>query len=169
GMLQRLYLAQALLHSPEFLVLDEPTSNLDPKGILEVRKLIQRINREEGVTVLLSSHQLSEVEDLCNRVAIINRGRRIVESTVIELFQSEECRVEIQVERPEEALAFLRKLDWAKDAEAREGLISARIPRARRGELNGLLVRDGFVVHDFTERRPTLEDYFHQRIAEDAA
>ncbi len=169
GMTQRLYLAQALLSNPDFLVLDEPTSNLDPQGILDVRRLIQKLNREEGITVLLSSHQLSEVEDLCNRVAIINRGRKIVESTVAELFRSEECWIEIHADRPDDAFQYLQTVNWTKETTLNAGLIRTRAPRTRRGELNTLLVSRGFTISEFGERRPTLEDYFHQRIAEDAA
>lgn len=75
GMRQRLGLAQALLPAPQVVLLDEPTEGLDPEGIHEMRNLIQRLNRERGLTVLLSSHLLSEIEQLCDRVAILNRGQ----------------------------------------------------------------------------------------------
>ncbi|MEA3188829.1 MAG: type transport system ATP-binding protein, partial [Chthoniobacter sp.] len=75
GMRQRLGLAQALLPAPEVVLLDEPTEGLDPEGIHEMRHLIQRLNRERGLTVLLSSHLLSEIEQLCDRVAILNKGQ----------------------------------------------------------------------------------------------
>ncbi|MEA3206948.1 MAG: type transport system ATP-binding protein [Chthoniobacter sp.] len=77
GMRQRLGLAQALLPAPELVLLDEPTEGLDPEGIHEIRNLIQRLNRERGLTVLFSSHLLSEVEQLCDHVAILNQGRKI--------------------------------------------------------------------------------------------
>jgi ABC-2 type transport system ATP-binding protein len=85
GMRQRLALAQALCPAPELILLDEPTEGLDPEGIAEMREMIQRLNRERGLTVLLSSHLLSEVEQLCSRVAILNRGRKIFEGPWIEL------------------------------------------------------------------------------------
>ena len=75
GMRQRLALAQALLPRPELVLLDEPAEGLDPEGIHEMRQLILRLNREQGMTVLLSSHLLSEVEQLCDRIAILNQGR----------------------------------------------------------------------------------------------
>lgn len=77
GMRQRLGLAQALLPEPHVLLLDEPTNGLDPEGIAEMRALIQRLNRERGFTVLFCSHLLSEVEQLCDRVAILNKGSLI--------------------------------------------------------------------------------------------
>jgi ABC-2 type transport system ATP-binding protein len=77
GMRQRLGLAQALLPEPEIVLLDEPTNGLDPEGIAEMRALIQRLNRERGFTVLFCSHLLSEVEQLCDRVAILNKGNLI--------------------------------------------------------------------------------------------
>ena len=162
GMLQRLYIAQAMLGSPELLILDEPTSNLDPRGILEVRQLIQRLCHEEGRTVLLSSHQLSEVEGLCNRVAILHKGRRLVETQVAELFGADERWLEIEVDRPEKALELLRRIEWCSEVELRDGRVRARVPRARRAELNARLVGEGFAVAELVERQPRLEDYFHQ-------
>ncbi|MFY8215091.1 MAG: ABC transporter ATP-binding protein [Chthoniobacterales bacterium] len=77
GMRQRLALAQALLPNPEFIILDEPSEGLDPEGIQEMRNLILRLRDEHGLTVLLSSHLLSEVEQICSRVAILNQGRMV--------------------------------------------------------------------------------------------
>ena len=77
GMRQRLALAQALLPSPDLILLDEPAEGLDPEGIREMRELILRLNRERGLTVVLSSHLLGEVEQTCSRVAILNRGRLV--------------------------------------------------------------------------------------------
>src|SRR6185503_7924079 len=80
GMRQRLGIAQALLGRPAYVLLDEPTNGLDPEGMADVRALLARLVREEGVTVLVSSHQLHELAELCNRVAILQRGRRLVEA-----------------------------------------------------------------------------------------
>jgi ABC-type multidrug transport system ATPase subunit len=168
GMLQRLYLAQALLGAPDLLVLDEPTSNLDPRGILEVRQLIQKLCREEGRTVILSSHQLAEVEGLCNRVAILHRGRRLAETHVAHLFGADERWLEIELDRPEKALECLRRLPWCSEVEQREGKLRVRVPRARRAELNALLVGEGFAVSELVERQPRLEDYFHQITSDEA-
>ncbi len=77
GMRQRLALAQALLPDPQFILLDEPTEGLDPEGIQEMREMIRRLRDEHGLTVMLSSHLLSEVEQLCDRVAILHQGRMV--------------------------------------------------------------------------------------------
>ncbi len=85
GMRQRLGLAQALLGSPQYLLLDEPTNGLDPEGIHELRRLLIRLSEEEGMTILLSSHLLQEVADLCNRVGVLRDGKMLLESTTAEL------------------------------------------------------------------------------------
>ena len=90
GMKQRLGIAQALLNSPGLLLLDEPSNGLDPKGIKEVRELILRLRDEEGLTVFVSSHVLSELDKLCTRIGIIQNGRKIAEGTTAELVEEGE-------------------------------------------------------------------------------
>ena len=121
----------------------------------------------QQVTVLLSSHQLHEVEGVCNRVAVLHRGRKRVEAPVSELFAAEASRIEIRVDRPDEALRLLEGLPWCVQPSRQEAALHARVPRARRGELNALLVKAGFEVSELAERRPSLEDYFYQAISDD--
>ena len=90
GMKQRLGIAQALLNSPRLLLLDEPSNGLDPKGIREVRELILQLRDEEGLTVFVSSHVLSELDKLCTRIGIIQNGRKIAEGTTAELVKDDE-------------------------------------------------------------------------------
>jgi ABC-2 type transport system ATP-binding protein len=87
GMRTRLAIAQALLPQPELLILDEPADGLDPEGIHEMRQTILRLRRELGLTILLSSHQLHQVEQLCTRIAVLNRGRKVFEGTLSEVKQ----------------------------------------------------------------------------------
>src|SRR5207253_7136065 len=87
GMRARLALAQALLPQPELLILDEPSDGLDPEGIHEMRQTIRRLHRELGLTIFLSSHLLSEVEQLCTRIAVMNQGRKVVEGSLAEVKQ----------------------------------------------------------------------------------
>lgn len=84
GMRARLALAQALLPKPELLILDEPSDGLDPEGIHEMRQTILRLRKELGLTILLSSHLLNEVEQLCTRIAVMNQGRKVFEGTLAE-------------------------------------------------------------------------------------
>ncbi len=104
GMRQRLALAQALLPWPELVLLDEPSEGLDPEGIHELRELILRINRERGVTVVLSSHLLAEVEQTCGRVAILNRGRLVFQGHWRELM-SDTRRYRFDVDDPAKLVA----------------------------------------------------------------
>jgi ABC-2 type transport system ATP-binding protein len=97
-MKQRLGIAQTLLHNPDIVILDEPTTGLDPQGIIEVRNLILRLRDEQKKTVLLSSHQLSEIEIIANRMVIINQGKTIVEGEVHELLEKQSLNLEVTVE-----------------------------------------------------------------------
>jgi ABC-2 type transport system ATP-binding protein len=121
GMRQRLGIAQALLPRPEFVILDEPTDGLDPQGIREVRQLILRMRDELGLTVMLSSHLLHEVEQLCNRVAIIERGRLLYEGTVAQLTAGDKT-FRIGVDRADDAFKLLASdptLTVARDGDGR--------------------------------------------------
>src|SRR6266850_1743201 len=93
GMRTRLALAQALLPQPELLILDEPSDGLDPEGIHEMRLTIQRLHRELGLTILLSSHFLSEVEQLCTRIAVMNQGRKVFEGPLESIRESQNWAV----------------------------------------------------------------------------
>ncbi len=93
GMQQRVGLAQALINNPDLLILDEPTSGLDPLGRMKVREIIQRL-KNEGKTVFFSSHELGEVETVCDRVAILHQGRLLVEGRVADLVQQHQANLE---------------------------------------------------------------------------
>ena len=104
GMKQRLGIAQALIHKPDLIVLDEPTTGLDPQGIIEVRKLILRLKEEQNKTIILSSHQLAEIELIANRMVIINQGKTSIEGDVQALLNAEELVVRIETTSPTQAL-----------------------------------------------------------------
>ncbi|WP_217596104.1 ABC transporter ATP-binding protein [Cohnella sp. GbtcB17] len=107
GMKQRLGIATAMLGRPELLVLDEPTNGLDPAGILEMRELIKSLPAEQGVTVIVSSHLLSEVEQMATRVGIISKGRMLFEDTIVELRRKARSRIVFGVSDPEGAWRLL--------------------------------------------------------------
>jgi ABC-2 type transport system ATP-binding protein len=159
GMRQRLGIAQALLPAPEFIILDEPTDGLDPQGIREVRLLIGRLRDELNLTVLLSSHLLYEVEQICNRVAIIDHGRLLYQGT-IEKLVSPSKTVKLTVDRPEEAYTLLSTdptLSVSRNGDRSLYVVTAdeHIPR-----INALLVERGFRVQELSPQRETLEQVF---------
>jgi ABC-type multidrug transport system ATPase subunit len=103
GMKQRLGIAQALLHDPELIILDEPTTGLDPKGIIDIRNLILQLKNERNKTIVLSSHILSEIELIANRMVILNKGKSVAQGSVSELLNEQELVVSFQVDQPEKA------------------------------------------------------------------
>ncbi|MDO9256061.1 MAG: ABC transporter ATP-binding protein [Bacteroidales bacterium] len=107
GMKQRLGIAQALLHDPELIILDEPTTGLDPKGIIDIRNLILQLKNERNKTIVLSSHILSEIELIANRMVILNKGRSVAQGSVTELLNEQELVVSFQVDQSEKALQLI--------------------------------------------------------------
>lgn len=157
GMRARLALAQALLPQPELLILDEPGSGLDPEGIAEMRQTIVRLHRELGLTILLSSHLLSEVEQLCSRIAVLNQGRKVFEGLVAEV-KAASSRVRLKTPDFKAAVALLesRRL-IAGAAEERyivlcEGRTTADVTAA--------LVGAGIAVQGIWQQEQTLEDFY---------
>ncbi len=162
GMRQRLGIAMALLPQPRLVILDEPTNGLDPQGVNHVRSLIVELNKTKGVSFLISSHLLHEVEITCNRVGIIRAGQLVVQAKVADLLSETGGRVTLTIDRREEARAFLASLDYVKLADGGDGLQVHADP-ARHAELNRALVSAGFNVSEFAPKRLTLEEYFLTR------
>jgi len=113
GMKQRLGLAVALVHNPRLIILDEPTNGLDPQGIADIRNLILRLSREMGKTVLISSHLLSEIEQIANRMIIIHKGKKMVEGNVVELLDPAHTLIEIDTFNNDNAKQLLLQSKWA--------------------------------------------------------
>ena len=113
GMKQRLGIAVALVHNPALIILDEPTNGLDPQGIADIRNLIMRLSKEMGKTVLISSHLLSEIEVIANRMIIIHKGQKIIEGNVAELLDPSHTVIDIDAVDSEAAKAALATSSWA--------------------------------------------------------
>ncbi|HBB97567.1 MAG TPA: ABC transporter ATP-binding protein [Blastocatellia bacterium] len=159
GMRQRLGIAQALLPNPEFIILDEPTDGLDPQGLCETRMLIQRLRDELGLTVMLSSHLLHEVEQICNRVAIIDEGRLLYQGPVADLIANDNW-IQLRVDRVTEAYDLLSRnprlsLDRNGDQSIYVKMDEEEVPL-----VNALLVQNGFRVMELSPRRESLERVF---------
>ncbi len=142
GMMQRLGVAAALMSRPDLVILDEPTSGMDPPGIQEMRALIRSLATDDGVTVVLASHQLLEVQRVCDRVAILNKGRLVREGAVSELTSVGE-RLRLSVGAAAPALAVL----GAKGSAEGEAVL-ADVPRAEGPAVIKALVEAGVDIHE---------------------
>jgi ABC-type multidrug transport system ATPase subunit len=159
GMNQRLGLALALLKEPQLVILDEPTTGLDPQGMKEVRELIRELSREQGITVLLSSHLLYEVEMIATRMAVIHQGKLRVAGSVQELLKQGQAAVLIKTDRPEEALQFLKTKCACGPAKIQSDGVNVELEQEQIPELNRQLVQAGFNVSALVPQR-SLETYF---------
>ena len=158
GMKQRLAIAASLLQPRELIILDEPTNGLDPQGTREVRTLIREI-ATDGVTVLVSSHLLAEVEQICSHVGVMRTGRLVFQGTLEEMRTRGAARVEVRTTDPERALGVLKSLGLA-DIRAGSGEVSAQIGEQAPEAVNRALVLAGVPVARFDTPRPSLEDLF---------
>ncbi len=159
GMRQRLGIAQALLPAPEFIILDEPTDGLDPQGIHEMRLLIRRLRDELDLTVMLSSHLLNEVEQICNRIAIIDEGRLIYQGALEELIAGDKI-IKLTVNRVEEAFALLSSNASLSVERNGDHSLYVKMADEQIPLINALLVERGFRVMELTPQRETLEEVF---------
>jgi ABC-2 type transport system ATP-binding protein len=157
GMRARLAIAQALLPQPELLILDEPGSGLDPEGIAEMRQTIARLHRELGLTILLSSHLLGEVEQLCTRIAVLNQGRKVFEGQVADI-KAARGRVALRTPDFAGATALLRErgiISGSIDGKyiaLNEGRTTAEVAKA--------LVTADIPVQGIWHEEQTLEDFY---------
>jgi len=160
GMKQRLGIAQALLHDPELIILDEPTTGLDPQGMKEIRDLILYLSKTKNKTIFLSSHILREVELIASRMIIINKGSTQVEGTVEELLNSDLMSVSVEVDRMDEAVKIIHESQWhekLKNVNKKE--MQFELSKEEISALNKFLVEKDFAVSAVVPVR-SLEDYF---------
>jgi ABC-2 type transport system ATP-binding protein len=159
GMKQRLGVAIALLQDPEILVLDEPANGLDPAGIVEMRDMMHNL-AAEGKTVFISSHILSEVQQICTRVAIISQGKLVTETTIEKLLRGE-GKFSVRVENTHEALRVIKQEPWGRDAQLDEhNAIITYAPNYRGRDLNLFLVKAGFAPDSLSQATQDLEQIF---------
>ncbi len=164
GMKQRLGIAIAILGDPELLILDEPVNGLDPTGMKEIRDLILRLNREKGITVLISSHLLDELSKIVTRYGIINNGVLVDEIDASEMKAKTGHRLIIVVDDVEKAVSLLEK-EVGKDSIGINGhAIGLSSGLDRTAELNALLVKNGVAVSSLSVKTDGLEKYFIEKV-----
>ena len=160
GMKQRLGIAQTLLHQPDLIILDEPTTGLDPQGIVEIRNLILRLKKEQNKTILLSSHQLSEIELIANRMVIINKGKSIVEGEVQDLLNAQELVVHLEVDVVEKAKQVISThFSNAQFVGETATELEVAIEKSQVPNLNKALIENDVQVFALEPKRK-LEDFF---------
>lgn len=162
GMKQRLGIAQALLCDPELIMLDEPTNGLDPQGMKEVRELITRLTKERGLTVFLSSHLLNEVEQVATRMAIINKGKMIVQGSVHELLKANANNILLKVEPVKKSLGILGKLKSVSGIRSSEDGIFVKADPKHVPAVIKELVKANCRVFSVEPKR-SLEEYFLEK------
>lgn len=159
GMRQRLGIAQALLPTPQLIILDEPTNGLDPQGIQQTRQLIRRLRDELRLTILLSSHLLVEVEQLCNRVGIINEGRLLYEGEPAALV-APTTRFKLKVDKTADAFQLLAKDPTITVNRNGASYLHVDAQAEHISTVNALLVNNGIKVYELTPTQETLEEAF---------
>lgn len=160
GMRQRLGVAQALLHKPSLLILDEPTNGLDPAGIREMRDYLHILTRTEGISVVVSSHLLSEMELMCDRVAIIQQGKLVSVQTVKELMNDgTQHTVVFELDNPIAAMEALASFPTI-ELKITEGGVECQLEKEEIAKINRHLVQAGIDVYGIKRVNPSLEDKF---------
>jgi len=165
GLQQRLSLARALLGRPSLLVLDEPLNGLDPLGVQSVLDLLRGLRDEEGMTILVSSHDLLEFERIYDEVVLVHAGKVLAAGRLEDLLAGGDGAVEIVVDRSEEAAEWLRRHEAVQEVRRLEsGAIEAALSPGAGARVNGDLVRAGFGVSAFAPRRRTLVDFYREEV-----
>lgn len=160
GMKQRMGIAQTLIHDPELIILDEPTTGLDPQGIIDIRNLILQLKNERNKTILLSSHILSEIELIANRMVIINKGKTVVQGSVTELLNAQDLVVSIQVDDIGKAKQLAQAATFPLMVEGTDQTsLYVQIEKEKIPLLNKLFCDNGINVYSIEAKRK-LEDYF---------
>ncbi|MDR6122244.1 ABC-2 type transport system ATP-binding protein [Bacillus sp. SLBN-46] len=169
GMRQRLGLAQCLLHDPAVLILDEPTNGLDPAGIREIRDYIRLLAREKSMAVIVSSHLLSEMEMMCDRIGIIQNGQLIDVQLVQEFVHGKETTYELEVVPSDKALLIVQNYYSTIRANRSRNGISVELPKEEIPNLVKAFVAEDIQVYGIKEVAKTLEDRFLEVTAEKEA
>ena len=161
GMKQRLAIARAILTRPEILILDEPINGLDPDGIIEIRRLIQELNKEHGITVIISSHILSEMELLADTVGIMKDGNMIQEISMKDIHEQNAAYIEIETDNAEKAGYILDEILQIKQFRViSDGIIQVFDLSKSGKEISSALMKYGIGVESIQKKQNSLEEFF---------
>jgi ABC-type multidrug transport system ATPase subunit len=159
GMKQRLGIAIALVHNPQLIILDEPTNGLDPQGIADIRNLIQKLSKEEGKTVLVSSHLLSEIEQVATQILILHKGKKMVEGATKDLLDPEKKIVQIKSMDDAKCMQVLLAGSFSNYILPRKEGVFLKLPTYEIPLLSESLIKAGVPIIGI-ETKNSLEDYF---------
>ena len=157
GMKQRLGIAQALLGKPDLLILDEPTNGLDPSGIIEIRELIKSLPKDYGITILISSHILSEMELMATHVGIINNGKLLFQGSMDDLRKKQKAVIQLEVEPRADVEMYLKNRGIPYKADKRYLYLE---PNYQPAKINRELIMNGYAVHQLMMKKNSLEEIF---------
>ncbi|EON71271.1 ABC transporter ATP-binding protein [Lysinibacillus sphaericus] len=161
GMKQRLGIAASLLHNPDLLILDEPTNGLDPSGIIEMRNLIKRLPAEYGMTIIISSHLLSEIDQMATTVGIVTKGKMIFQDSIEAMRTYAQPKVSFKVSNSEQAWRTL--VANGIKAEYKEGqILMGECSDEKVAHIVQILVQEGVSIYRVEEEKRSLEDIFLQ-------
>jgi len=164
GMKQRLGIAACLINTPKLIILDEPTNGLDPQGIVAVRELITRLAKEHHITVFVSSHLLHEIELMCNRVAIIDRGKTVVQGYVSELMNKDVNCIEVVTSQIEDVKGVIEKLDYVKYIKDTEQGIVLELKKGMNPQFIKRMIEDNIEMEFVNNVGKSLESFFLESI-----
>jgi ABC-2 type transport system ATP-binding protein len=160
GMRQRLGLAQAFLTEPELLLLDEPTSALDAEQSHEIVELLRRLSKVAGVTIIMSSHQIDEIEALCDRIAVLDRGRLAQCDRTEALLSFDKSQVDVYLDAAEAAGRRLQQEPWVESIEVRRGRLHVRLREGGPQQLSAYLVNAGYQITGIMPRRRSIQELY---------
>lgn len=167
GMKQRLAIARAFLNNPKIIILDEPTNGLDPQGVIEIRNLIKFLKEEKGVTFILCSHILSEVQSLCNRVSILNKGKLIVEDKVDKLLSDTEESLIIYTDQVKKVNELLTTIKGIEEVSSHPEGVLVKCSIGGYSKINKQLVLENISFREIKKQEISLEDFFLKKIGEE--
>jgi len=160
-----LAVACALLHNPEFIILDEPTNGLDPAGMKEIRELIIELGKQ-GKTIFLNSHLLHEVELVCEHVAIIKKGKVIVQGPVKELVSTQDV-LQIKVNEPDKAITILREQTWISSVSKEGEYLLIGVKADRTVDVSAVLAKENIFATEIKAKETSLEQFFMEQTEEE--